>query len=242
MKLKYAFFPLLLAGALSAGRAQAALVSSYAMTDDVWATPIAAGHLLLDARTAYTIASPNALTLPSLSLVYGLTSDVEVGIWGANNINGIGSSSPSNALSVVNPYVKWQLPWKVGAFGFGLTGGIQIPTGNIERNMAVEATTFFPITDALSADFSLGMGRNLLNPANLGHANLALYYALPGGHSVMAEGCTYLTENAAPTYGQHFGYALPVVKNTTLDLSLAINESGSQVTGIIPQLGFTSLF
>lgn len=242
MKLRYALFPLLLAGTVLAGPAQAALVSSYAMTDDVWATPIAAGHLLLDARTAFTVANPNALTLPSLSLVYGLTSDIEVGVWGANNITGMGSSNSSSALSVVNPYVKWQLPWKAGALGFGLTGGIQVPTGNIERNMAVEATTFFPITEALSADFSLGLGRNLLNPANLGHVNLALYYALPGGHSVMAEGCTYITENALPTYGQHFGYALPMMKNTTMDLSVAINESGSQVTGVIPQLGFTSLF
>lgn len=215
--------------------AQAALVSSYGLTDDVWATPLAPGKALIDTRAAYVTGNPAQWTLPSLSLVYGVAPGLEVGVWGANGI-----ADRTSTLSVVNPYLKVQLPWKLHSLGFGLVGGVQLPTqANQEHNVALDAVTFFPVNDALSIDLGVGVGQNLLNPTTVGHTNLACYYLLPSGQTLLLEGCSYHDANST-SYGEHVGVIIPLQSGWTSDLSVGFSQGTANT--ITPQLGVSALF
>lgn len=223
----------------SAAPASAALVSTYGMTDDVWAAPLAAGKFAVDVRGLYTLSS--SLT-PAMSLVYGLGNNLEVGLFGAYGFNGLGTSTVTSAAAPLSPYLKYQLPFKVGAGTLGLNVGGQIPlAAATERNVAVEGVLAYPITDALSVDLNVGYGMTFLAPTNLGHLGLTAYYTLPGGTALCAEVYNYMTSPGPNTMGGHLGATQPLNGNTSLDLSVAMNNTaGANV--VIPQLGVTCLF
>lgn len=214
--------------------AQAALVSSYGLTDDVWATPLAPGKALIDSRAAFTTGNPAQWTLPSLSIAYGVAPGLEVGVWGANGLAG-----QTSALSVVNPYLKFELPWKLHSLGFGVVGGVQLPTqANQEHNVALDAVSFFPVNETLSVDLGVGIGRNLLNPTTVGHTNLACYYLLPTGQTLLLEGCTYHYPDST-SFGEHAGVIIPLQSGWTGDLSVAFSQRPNTIT---PQVGVSALF
>lgn len=225
----------------SAGAAQAALVNTYSQTDDVWSTPLAPGHALLDVRTSYSTTRPNALSLPIASLAYGLPNDAEIGLWGAYTFTGVGTGEMTSAPAVLNPYFKAQLPWKLGATALGLVLGAQVPTqSGMDSNVAAEGVAVIPLTSALTLDLNLGLGRSLLTSAALGHGGASFYYALPGGQSLVAEACTYLSSAADPSFSQNVGLTVPLASGLTGDVGVAVSESSAgAVVAVSPHAGMT---
>jgi hypothetical protein len=218
--------------------AQAALVNDYSMTDDVWNTPVAHGHALVDLRTAYTLGPPGLLNLPVFSLAYGLAPNAEVGVWSAYTFSGIGSG----ALALLNPYVKYQLPFTVGKTTFGLVAGAQLPTrSGMEHDVALEGVAVVPLTDVLTVDLNLGAGRNLVDGGSLGHLNATAYYTLPIGPSLVAAAFANL-DSAAPTvYGQQLGIFFPLAFSLSVDATVFLNETASN-TNVTPMIGVTKTF
>ena len=243
MRVKY---PVLapIAVALFAQPAAAALVSTYGMTDDVWATPLSPGKALIDARAIYnyTAAGPDVLTLPGASLVFGLPANWEVGVSGQYNLPVSHTGGQTSAPGIANPYLKVQLPWSPGGTVFGLVGGVQIPTqSQMEHNIAVEAVAAIPLASAWSLDLNLGAGRTFVAPATLGHGSASIYCTLATGQSFVLEGGTYLTSDAPVAYVEHVGFLQPISSQWSADLSVAADEQAA-TTGYVPQLGTTLIF
>ncbi|MNX79604.1 hypothetical protein D3C86_1112400 [compost metagenome] len=229
-----AFLPLV------AAPAQAALVNTYSATDDAWSAPIPSGHFLLDVRAAYAMAKPSQLALPVATLAYGLAPDVEVGAWGAYTFTDLGGTGETQGPVALAPYLKFRLPWTLGATGFGVVAGAQLPTqAGMERTIAVEGVAAIPLSRRTSLDLGLGVGRAFLTPTLLTHANAALYHSLPGGWTLLAEAFAYAPSVGVAGFGQRVGGVAPLAPGVLLDLSMAVNEGPAGLSGIVPQLGAT---
>ena len=227
---------------LGASPAYASLLGVYGMTDDVWAAPVAQGRYVLDGRAWYVTQSPGALTLPALTVAYGLPANLEIGLSGAYGISGPGSNVAASAPSPLSAYLKWLVPGSVGGTTFGLIAGGQVPLSSaMEHNLALEGVASIPLGSALGLDVGLGVGENLVDPAFLEHGNLALYYTFASGQVVMGEVGTVLV-GSAPAYVEHVGFVQPLTRSLTGDISLAANESSLGFGGFVPQVGLTNTF
>lgn len=227
---------------LAAAPAEAALVNDYSMTDDVWNPPVAAGHLLVDLRTAYNLPSPGMLSLPVLSLVAGVAPGTELGLWSAYTISGLGSGAVSSAPALLNPYLKVQLPVTLGPIKFGLVAGVQVPTQpGMEHDAALEGVAIVPVSDALSLDLNLGAGRNFVDGGNLAHLNATASYTLPSGPSLTVAAFGNFDSAAQPNYGQQLGVLFPLASGFSTDACLYVEE-GASGTSLAPMLGTTKTF
>ena len=225
--------------------AQAALVNDYSPTDDVWNTPVAAGHLLLDLRTDYTLATtPTALLLPVGSIVYGVVPNVEAGVWGAYGFTNPGLAGMTAAPQIVNPYVKWQFA-TLGKTALGVVGGYQIPTiAGTDHDVALEGVASTQFTNAFLLDVGLGAGDDLGGSGGiLGHVNVCGYYTIPSGQTLLAEAYGVVSTAVPASYGQHVGVDFPVTSSLTTDVGISGAEvAGTGFAGLTPQLGATYTF
>lgn len=223
--------------------ARAALINDYSQTDDVWNAPIPAGHALIDARLSYTSSTQSPLVQPVASWVFGVLPGLETGLWSGYTITDPANSRAAGS-SLLNPYLKYQLPWQLGHTLFGLVGGVQVPVfGNPEHDVALEGVASTPLSSTWTLDLGGGVGRQFVSPATLGHLNANLSFALPTGQSVFIETYALLSAIEAPVISQHVGVLFPLTKTWTADAGLSLNESAaSGLGGISPQMGSTLLF
>lgn len=229
---------------LMAGPARAALVNDYSQTDDVWNQPIAAGHVLIDARSSFAAINwaGGPFAAPAASFAYGLTPRLETGLW---------SSLVPSALSgglgfgAIEPYLKYLLPLRVGIVSFGLVGGAQIPTGlsagvgAADFNAALEGVAICAFTQSWTLDVGLGAGHSFATGAALGHANAALTYAFPHGPQLFGELYTMTSSIAPAVYSEHIGGLWPLGANWTIDLGIAANETAQSFASLTPMVGTT---
>lgn len=224
--------------ALPAGPATAGLINTYGSTDDVWSPPLGQGSGLLDVRLNHTL--PNS-PLMAASLAYGLGSGSEIGLWGGYALTGLGTAQQAGAPSVLNPYVKVQAPWTPGGSTLGLVAGAQLPTQvGMDSNVALTAVASLPLSQALSLDLNLGVGRTLVSTATLGHAGAYLYYTLPNRMGLIGEAFAYLSSLSGPTFGQHVALTVPLHPTVSGDVGLVFNEAASgALTSVTPHVGAT---
>lgn len=222
------------------GAAQAALVNDYSQSDDVWNTPVAPGHVVIDTRSLYSTTTPNFLQAPTFSLVFGVTPGLEIGMWSAYTFTGIGQPGGTSGFAVLNPYAKYQFPAADGATAFGLVFGAQIPTqGGQEHDVAIEGVAAIPLSASWSVDLNAGIGRTFVTPATLGHLATAFYYSFPGKQTLLLEANVILSTAATPFFGQHVGLLVPLSGSASMDVGVAVNEASGIRAFVTPQLGLT---
>lgn len=219
--------------------AHAALINDYSMSDDVWNTPISAGHFLIDTRTTYLTGTPGILDLPILSLVAGVAAGTEVGIWSAYTWSGFETGPFVGAPALLDPYVKTQLPWQFGPLGFGLVGGAQVPTQpGMEHDVAVEGVGLVTLPGNWSMDVDLGIGRTFVTPATLAHLLFAGYDSLPLGQTLLVETSVTTSTAAPPLFYVHAGMLFPLSGSSSSDASLGMVETAGSLA-VMPQFGWT---
>ncbi|HEY9857029.1 MAG TPA: hypothetical protein V6D05_14900 [Stenomitos sp.] len=186
-------------------------------------------------------ALPQPQSLLTASFAYGLGAGTEVGVWSGYGMTGLGTAQTSSAPSVLNPYLKVLAPWTLGSTSFGLVAGAQIPTqSGQDPNVAAEGVAILPISEALSLDLNLGVGRALVSSATLGHTGASLYYSLPNQLGLVGEVFTLVSSAADPSFGQHLALTLPLGSGISGDVGVAVNESMSgAVTAVTPHAGAT---
>lgn len=226
---------LLFAGALALvcpAPAYAALVNDYSATDDVWNTPVATNHSLLDARNSFSPGSPFS---PTASYAFGVAPDTELGFWSA-----WGASSAGLSFGALEPYVKYKLPLVAGPVGFGLVAGALVPTGfATDFTAGLEGVTIVTMSPNTTLDVGVGLGRGFNTNSALGHGNLALYHTLSGGQVLAGELYTNLSSVAVPAFGEHLVLQWPLLGYLAGDVGVAFNETTQGFAGVAPQLGLT---
>lgn len=228
---------------LSAAPASATLVYGYPAADDAWQEPLAPGHVALDCRADYTFAtSPVLVAVPEVTVAYGIAPGWEVGLWGAAGFAGDQISTLAYDPQILNPYVKWHVPAKLGPVSFGLVAGVQLPLEKdvVDHDMAIEGVAVLTPTDALQVDLGLGTGQDFgPDPGTLGHANACCYYTLSSGQTLYGEAFGQFSTGGPPNFGQQTGVFLPLGGPFTMDLSFALIEVTTGFSGANLEVGLT---